>query len=162
MQSCGSAPVQSCVRRHRGRARRCHRACRAHERHVPQLPNTDRVVEVRQQSELLGALGVAKRGHEALTPIEEKLLADLGHQAGLCSETFDLPPTAGATRGPARIAAAAGRCTGPRRRRLERNLHDGAQQHLVAIKVKLGMVEMLLTRDPARAGATIVELNRRR
>jgi signal transduction histidine kinase len=40
------------------------------------------------------------------------------------------------------------------RRRLERNLHDGAQQHLVAIKVKLGLVEMLLDRDPARAQQT--------
>jgi signal transduction histidine kinase len=42
------------------------------------------------------------------------------------------------------------------RRRLERNLHDGAQQRLVAIKVKLGLVEMLLTRDPEKASATIV------
>jgi signal transduction histidine kinase len=46
------------------------------------------------------------------------------------------------------------------RRRLERNLHDGAQQHLVAIKVKLGLVEMLATRDPEKAKATIVELKR--
>jgi signal transduction histidine kinase len=44
------------------------------------------------------------------------------------------------------------------RRRLERNLHDGAQQHLVAIKVKLGLVEMLLTRDPLKARATIGDL----
>jgi hypothetical protein len=41
---------------------------------------------------------------------------------------------------------------------LERNLHDGAQQHLVAIKVKLGLVEMLATRDPEKAKATIVAL----
>jgi hypothetical protein len=44
------------------------------------------------------------------------------------------------------------------RRRLERNLHDGAQQHLVAIKVKLGLAEMLSTKDPDRARATIVAL----
>jgi len=44
------------------------------------------------------------------------------------------------------------------RRRLERNLHDGAQQHLVAIKVKLGLAGMLLDRDPARAVQTIVQL----
>ena len=36
--------------------------------------------------------------------------------------------------------------------------HDGAQQHLVAIKVKLGLVEMLLTRDPLKARATIGDL----
>jgi len=46
------------------------------------------------------------------------------------------------------------------RRRLERNLHDGAQQHLVAIKVKLGLVEMLATRDPEKAKATLVALKR--
>jgi signal transduction histidine kinase len=44
------------------------------------------------------------------------------------------------------------------RRRLERNLHDGAQQHLVAIKVKLGLAEMLLGRDPDRAQQTLDQL----
>ena len=46
------------------------------------------------------------------------------------------------------------------RRRLERNLHDGAQQHLVALKVKLGLAQILATRDPERARATIAELTR--
>jgi signal transduction histidine kinase len=44
------------------------------------------------------------------------------------------------------------------RRRLERNLHDGAQQHLVALKVKLSLTEMLLTRDPSKAAATLEQL----
>src|SRR3979409_1923640 len=44
------------------------------------------------------------------------------------------------------------------RRRLERNLHDGAQQNLVAIKVKLGLAEMFAEKDPARAKATLAEL----
>jgi signal transduction histidine kinase len=44
------------------------------------------------------------------------------------------------------------------RRRLERNLHDGAQQHLVAIKVKLGLAEMLATRDSEKARAAVAEL----
>ena len=44
------------------------------------------------------------------------------------------------------------------RRRLERNLHDGAQQHLVALKVKLGLAEMLAARDPERARATLDQL----
>jgi signal transduction histidine kinase len=37
------------------------------------------------------------------------------------------------------------------RRRLERNLHDGAQQQLVALNVKLGLLERLVERDPAQA-----------
>jgi signal transduction histidine kinase len=44
------------------------------------------------------------------------------------------------------------------RRRLERNLHDGAQQNLVAIKVKLGLAEMFVERDPAKAKDTLAEL----
>lgn len=37
------------------------------------------------------------------------------------------------------------------RRRIERNLHDGAQQQLVAISVKLGLAKGLVGRDPDRA-----------
>ena len=44
------------------------------------------------------------------------------------------------------------------RRRLERNLHDGAQQNLVAIKVKLGLAEMLADKDPDKAGDLLIQL----
>ena len=37
------------------------------------------------------------------------------------------------------------------RRRLERNLHDGAQQRLVSVSMTLGLAERQLARDPARA-----------
>jgi len=37
------------------------------------------------------------------------------------------------------------------RRRIERNLHDGVQQQLVAIGLDLGMAEQQIERDPARA-----------
>ena len=37
------------------------------------------------------------------------------------------------------------------RRRLERNIHDGAQQQLVALAVKLKLAEQLIERDPAKA-----------
>jgi signal transduction histidine kinase len=46
----------------------------------------------------------------------------------------------------ARISAAADR----ERQRIERDLHDGAQQHLVALRIKLQLAEELLERDPAR------------
>jgi signal transduction histidine kinase len=39
------------------------------------------------------------------------------------------------------------------RRRIERNLHDGAQQHLVALSTKVRLIEQLAERDPARARA---------
>jgi signal transduction histidine kinase len=44
------------------------------------------------------------------------------------------------------------------RRRLERNLHDGAQQNLVALKVKLGLAEAFAEKDPARAKQLVGEL----
>jgi signal transduction histidine kinase len=44
------------------------------------------------------------------------------------------------------------------RRRLERNLHDGAQQNLVAIKVKLGLAEMLADKDPDQARDMLAQL----
>src|SRR5207253_1226185 len=37
------------------------------------------------------------------------------------------------------------------RRRLERDIHDGAQQHLVALAVNLRLVESVAAKDPARA-----------
>jgi signal transduction histidine kinase len=44
------------------------------------------------------------------------------------------------------------------RRRLERNIHDGAQQQLVALAVKLRLADGLVERDPARARQLISEL----
>lgn len=44
------------------------------------------------------------------------------------------------------------------RRRIERSLHDGPQQHLVAMAVKLRLAESEIDEDPERAKATLVEL----
>jgi signal transduction histidine kinase len=44
------------------------------------------------------------------------------------------------------------------RRKLERNLHDGAQQHLVAMAVKLRMAEELVEDDPPEAVKVLDEL----
>jgi signal transduction histidine kinase len=44
------------------------------------------------------------------------------------------------------------------RRRIERDLHDGAQQHLVALAVKARTVERLADRDPAHARTVSAEL----
>jgi len=43
------------------------------------------------------------------------------------------------------------------RRRIERNLHDGVQQQLVAIGLDLGMAEQQLDRDPERARELVVQ-----
>jgi signal transduction histidine kinase len=41
------------------------------------------------------------------------------------------------------------------RRRIERNIHDGAQQQLVAIGVKLGVATSLVSKDPGQAEALL-------
>jgi PAS domain S-box-containing protein len=43
------------------------------------------------------------------------------------------------------------------RRKLERNLHDGAQQRLVALSVSLRLAEKKLQEDPAAAGSLVAE-----
>lgn len=44
------------------------------------------------------------------------------------------------------------------RRRVERDIHDGAQQHLVALAVNLRLLKVLLTRDTERARTTVHNL----
>jgi signal transduction histidine kinase len=126
---------------------------------LPALPGATRAVEVRHQGELLGALSVNKRRGEALTPIERKLVDDLAHQAGLVLKNVglsaDLQVRLDELRASRQRLVSA---QDVERRRLERDLHDGAQQHLVALKVKLGLAEMLLGRDPEKAAAILEQL----
>jgi signal transduction histidine kinase len=125
---------------------------------LPHLPG-DQTVPVRHQGELLGALTVTKRQGESLTPIEQKLLDDLAHQAGLVLKNVGL--TAELLARLDDLRASRQRLVAAQdeeRRRLERNLHDGAQQNLVAIKVKLGLAEMLAEKDPEKAKALVAEL----
>jgi len=126
---------------------------------LPAFGDATNAVEVRHQGELLGALSVTKRRGETLTPIEEKLVNDLAHQAGLVLKNVGL--SADLQLRLEELRASRQRLVSAQdleRRRLERNLHDGAQQHLVALKVKLGLAEMLLTRDPEKAKTILEQL----
>ncbi|MFY9614066.1 MAG: GAF domain-containing sensor histidine kinase [Candidatus Dormiibacterota bacterium] len=125
---------------------------------LPELPG-DRAVAVLHQGKLLGALTVRKRPGESLTPVEEKLLTDLAAQAGLVLKNVGL--TAELLQRLEELRTSRQRLVAAQdeeRRRLERNLHDGAQQNLVAIKVKLGLVEAFADKDPARAREMMVQL----
>ena len=89
------------------------------------------------------------------------MVDDLAHQAGLVLKNVGLSADLQARLD--ELRASRQRLVSAQdteRRRLERNLHDGAQQHLVALKVKLGLAEMLLARDPAKAAATLDQLKR--
>jgi signal transduction histidine kinase len=54
----------------------------------------------------------------------------------------------------ARILAAADE----ERRRIERDLHDGGQQRLVALRIRLELAEEMMRQDPARAGSMLHRL----
>ncbi len=126
---------------------------------LPPMDDATRVVEVRHQGDVLGALAVTKRSGEQLTPVEESLLNDLAAQAGLVLRNVGLTSALQARL--VELRASRQRLVTAQdeeRRRLERNLHDGAQQHLVAIKVKLGLAEMLAARDPEKARQTLQQL----
>jgi signal transduction histidine kinase len=125
---------------------------------LPTMPSASRVAaatsvaQVRHQGVLLGALTVIKPPMEPLTPAEEKLLADLASQAGLVLRNVALLSDLRASR--QRLVAT----QDEERRRLERNLHDGAQQQLVALAVKQRLVGELIGRDADKATAMIAEL----
>ena len=92
---------------------------------------------------------------EALTRVQHPLAAALQH-ARLDAE---LEATIDELRGRntelqrsrARLVAVAD----AERRRLERDLHDGAQSHLTALEVKLQLAKALVDRTPERAGELI-------
>lgn len=126
---------------------------------LPSVHGNDVMVPVRHQGDLLGALSVTKRAGETLTPVEENLLTHLAGQAGLVLKNVGLSADLQARLD--ELRASRQRLVTAQdeaRRRLERNLHDGAQQHLVALKVKLGLAEMLMARDPEKARVTLAQL----
>ena len=98
------------------------------------------------RGELLGALTVTKPPvRAARPPTEDRLLADLAGQAGLVLRNVRLIEELRASR--QRIVAA----QDERARALERNIHDGAQQQLVALAVKLRLARSLAEKDPPKA-----------
>jgi signal transduction histidine kinase len=118
---------------------------------LPTFVAADRAVAVRHRDELLGALTITNaRGH-TLRPAEEKLLNDLAAQAGLVLRNVGL--TAELLARLDDLQASRQRLVSAQdeeRRRLERDLHDGAQQHLVGLKVKLQLASRQAGETPLK------------
>jgi signal transduction histidine kinase len=125
-----------------------------------------RLVAVRHAGELLGALVVQEHERQPLTPVEERLFAGLAAQAGLVLRAARLLTEL--DRQLAEISQHAAELRSSRRRivatedaerrRLERDIHDGAQQHLVALAVKVRLAQTLLSRPVQRPEAVLAEL----
>jgi signal transduction histidine kinase len=116
---------------------------------LPAFGAATRAVAVRHGNELLGALALEKPRNEPLTVAEDKLLHHLASQAGLVFRnrrlTAELQATIDELRASRRRLVKA---QDEERRRIERNLHDGAQQQLVALSIQLGLLEESAA-DPA-------------
>jgi signal transduction histidine kinase len=111
------------------------------------------VVEVRDRGELLGALSVAMPPSDPMNPSKERLVRDLASQAGLVLRNVRLVEELRASQ--RRLV----RAQDLERRRLERNIHDGAQQQLVAMSVKTRLARDLTARDPARATEMLTQID---
>src|SRR5688572_20497388 len=103
------------------------------------------VTEVRDRGELLGALSLRMPASDPMSPSKDRLVRDLAAQAGLVLRNVRLVEDVRASR--QRLVAA----QDEERRRLERNIHDGAQQQLVALAVKARLARQLTEREPAKA-----------
>ena len=128
---------------------------------LPAFAGVSRVVAVRDGGDLLGALTVTKPHNEPLSASEAKLVDHLAAQAGLVLRNVRLTEELRANleelrASRQRIVAA----QDEERRRLERNIHDGAQQQLVALAVKLRLAKQFLAKDPERADRTLEEVER--
>ena len=128
-------------------------------------PTGRRALEVRQAGELLGVLRLQERERQPLTPVEERLFAGLAAQAGLVLHGARLRAELSLRLDELSARAEELRVSRERlvdtqdaeRKRLERDIHDGAQQHLVALAVNLRLAQTLAHRSPERASQVLAE-----
>jgi signal transduction histidine kinase len=90
--------------------------------------------------------------NDPMDPSKHELIRDLASQAGLVLRNVRLIDDLRESR--RRIVAA----QDERAKALERNIHDGAQQQLVALQVKLRLADGIIDRDPARAHELMAQL----
>jgi signal transduction histidine kinase len=119
-----------------------------------ELPDFDgeHTVAVQDRGELLGALTLTMPASDPINPRKERLARDLAGQAGLVLRNVKLIEELRGSR--QRLVAA----QDERARKLERDIHDGAQQQLVALAVKLRLADGLVGTDDARAHAMLADL----
>ena len=109
---------------------------------LPSFDTASRAVAVTHGGELLGALSLHKPPNEPLTSTEDELMRHLASQAGLvlrnAALTAELRATIDELRASRRRLVEA---QDAERRKIERNLHDGAQQQLIALTIHLALLE---------------------
>jgi signal transduction histidine kinase len=126
---------------------------------MPSLPGADAAFPVEHRGELLGALAVSMPPADPIDEPKAKLVADLAAQAGLVLRNVRLTGELQARledlrAAQKRLVAAQDEA----RRRLERNIHDGAQQRLVALSVRLRLARSLAAEDPEQTAHMLEQL----
>jgi signal transduction histidine kinase len=126
---------------------------------LPPFVGMDRAMPVRYRGELLGALSIRKPPGEPLTPGEAKLLTDLAAQAGLVLRNVRLNEelrthVVELRESRQRLVSV----QDAERRKIERDLHDGAQQHLVALSINLSVAKSLVGADPEQLRQMLEQL----
>jgi signal transduction histidine kinase len=106
---------------------------------------------IRVGGQIWGALVAAAQRDEPLAPGSERRLADFAELVAQALANADAYTKLAASR--IRIVEAAD----TERRRLERNLHDGAQQRLVSLALKLRLITASLPENPGSAKALLAE-----
>jgi signal transduction histidine kinase len=131
-----------------------------HERQasVPMLPAVGRgvaVFPVRDRGEVLGVMSVKVPPGRKLSAADQRLLADIAGQAGLMLRNLNLAADLMARMAELRESRRRLVTTQEQeRRRIERNLHDGAQQDLFNLKLGIRQARVMLKRNPRQvAGA---------
>src|SRR5205085_859718 len=118
---------------------------------MPAIPGADAAFPIEHQGELLGALSVAVAPSDPLDPAKNRLVGDLAAQAGVVLRNVrlrtDLQSRLEDLQAPQKRLVPA---QDEERRRNERNSHDGAQQHGVALTLKAGLARSPPQRHPGK------------
>jgi signal transduction histidine kinase len=124
-----------------------------------------RALTVRHAGQVYGVFRLQEHPGLPLTAVEERLFTGLAAQAGLVLRSVGLRAQLASRH--EQLAARAEELRGSRqrlietqdaeRRRLERDIHDGAQQHLVALTVNLRLAETIAKKAPDRAARVLSE-----
>jgi signal transduction histidine kinase len=126
---------------------------------MPSIAGPSKVVAVRHQGELLGALTVTKPANEPMTAAEDKLMDDLAAQAGLVLRNVRLTEELRAKLDELRASRQRlVTAQDQERRRIERNIHDGAQQHLVSLAVTANLAGSMVGKNPQKESELIDQL----
>lgn len=127
-----------------------------------------RMAAITHAREFLGMIVIARaEGQEELGERDDETLALLARQVGLAVHDIRLGSALEASmdelrrqadelrESRARVVTAAD----AERRRIERDLHDGAQQHLIGLVVNLQVARELAVSDPSRVAVVLDELS---